>query len=368
VQAIEKRFEPYFAEVPGAKGRKSAAVAAAAHDVLLGFYPPDLFPAVATPVETAYLEYIANNGLEGDPGLPVGQQVAAAIVPLRRVAPDGFPDFTGGTNPGEWRPTPPALLPMATPWVAETDPFTITGPARFRAVPPPALTSDVYTKDYNEVKALGALASTNLTTLARTPQQTDIGYFWSENFLAQWNRAIRAIATKHVHNIGDNARLFALANLAAGDAFITAWDSKRHYNFWRPSTAINEGENDGNPNTLGDPAWLPLIANPPYPDYTSGANNLSGAFTKTLELYFHRNNFTFEVTSNAPLAVQKTRTFTKFSQASDQVVDARIYLGIHFRTADKAAQKQGRQAAAFVFDHFLLPTPGKSQAGLAEQE
>ena len=120
VQALDRRYEPYFAEVKGAKGRKSAAVAAATHDVLLGFYPADLFPTVAAPVETAYLEYIANNGLEGDPGLAVGQQVAAAIVPLRRVAPDGFPDFTGGTNPGEWRPTPPLFLPMAVPWVAET--------------------------------------------------------------------------------------------------------------------------------------------------------------------------------------------------------------------------------------------------------
>jgi len=369
VQATDRRYEPYFAEVPGATGRKSAAVAAAAHDVLLGFYPADLFPTVAGPVETAYLEYIANNGLEGDPGLAVGQQVAAAIVPLRRVAPvPPPPDFTGGTNPGEWRPTPPAFLPMAVPFVADANPFTLTGAARFLAPPPPALTSDVYTRDYNEVKALGGLASTVLTTVTRTPQQTDIGHFWSENFLAQWNRAIRGITAKHVHNIGDNARLFALANLAAGDAFITSWNSKVHYNFWRPITAINEGENDGNPNTAGDPAWVPLIATPPYPDYTSGANNLSGAFTKTLALYFHRNNFTFDVTSNAPLAVQKTRTFKKFSQASDQVVEARIYLGIHFRTADKAAQKQGRQAAAFVFDHFLLPIPGNSQAGLAEQE
>ena len=141
-----------------------------------------------------------------------------------------------------------------------------------------------------------------------------------------------------------------------------------HYNFWRPITAINEGENDGNPNTAGDPDWVPLIANPPYPDYTSGANNLSGAFTKILALYFHRNDFTFEVTSNAPAAVQKTRTFTKFSQAADQVVEARIYLGIHFRFADKAARATGRKAAEFVFGHFLLPIPGKSQASLAEQE
>ncbi len=359
VQALDRRFEPYFAEVPGAQGRKSAAVAAAAYGVLIAFYPGQ-----AMTLNTAYLNFLANNGLEGNPGLLVGQKVATAYLPLRRVAPAVVPDFTGGLNAGEWRPTdsflgnPPVPMPfspMAVPWVATTDPFTLTGPARFRAVPPPALTSEQYRKDYEEVKALGALASTALTTLARTPAQTDIGYFYSENFLAQWNRAIRGISAKYVHNIGDNARLFALANLAAADAFITAWDSKKHYFFWRPLTAIREGDNDDNPNTKGDPNWQPLINNPNYPDYTSGANNLTGAFTGMLALYFHRDKLTFDVTSNAPLAVQKTRTYNRFSEAAQDVVNARIYLGIHFRFADTAARTQGKRVAQWTYDHFLLP-------------
>jgi hypothetical protein len=239
---------------------------------------------------------------------------------------------------------------MAFVPLADFDPLTLTGPARFRAPPPPELTSDLYTTDYNEVKAKGAL-----TGSTRTPEQTDIAYFWSENFAVQLNRAIRGIVNQRVPDIGDRARLFALANLAAADALITAWDSKRYFNFWRPQTAIQEGELDGNPNTAGDLTWQSLIANPPYPDYTSGANNIAGAIFKSLELFFGTDNIAFDVTSNAPLAVKKTRTYSSFSAAAQAVVNARIYLGIHFRFADKEARKQGQQVANWAYDHYLLP-------------
>jgi hypothetical protein len=347
VQALDHRFEPYYSEVPGATGSRSAAVAAAAHAVLVGMYPSQ-----AATLDPTYFNYLAANGLAGDPGLAVGEAVAAEIMPLRRVnPPPPVPVFDGSpVGIGRWRPTPTAFATMASPWAGSYDPFTLTGPARFRAPPPPALTSTRYARDYNEVKALGAA-----TGSSRTAEQTDIGYFYSENFLAQYNRALRAIASQHIKRIGDSARLFALANLSMADAFITAWDSKIFYNLWRPSTAINEGEFDGNPNTAGDPAWAPLILNPPYPDYTSGANNLTGAVTKTLELYFNRDKFTWEVTSNAPLAVKKSRTYYRFSDVAADVVSARVYLGIHFRFADKEARTQGRNVATWVQEHFLLP-------------
>lgn len=356
VQALDRRFEPYHVEVKGAKGRRAAAVAAAAYGVLVGLYP-----AQQTALNTTYLNYLANNGLTGDPGLLVGEKVAAGILPLARKNPDPLPPaFIGGTEPGQWRPTesfigtppgpPPSFSPMFAPWMGSFDPFTLTGPTRFRAEPPPALTSERYRRDYNEVKALGRFDST-----ARTPEQTDIAYFYSDNFFAQWNRALRAIAIKHLHRTGDSARLFALANIAVADAVITSWDSKLFYNYWRPLTAIREGDNDGNPHTVGDSGWRPLINTPNYPDYTSGANNVTGAMTRTLSLFFGRDRFTFEVTSLAPLAVQKTRIYHRFSDASDDVVDARVYLGIHFRTADLAARTQGRKVAEWAFNHFLLP-------------
>jgi hypothetical protein len=298
--------------------------------------------------------------LSGDPGLEVGAKVAALIVPLRRVNPNPLPaPYIGSTEVGQWRPTPsllgnppapPPFSAMATPWMGAFDPFTLTGPGRFRAPPPPALTSARYTKDYDEVKALGSLNSTE-----RTPAQTDLAYFYSDNFLLQWNRGLRNIALNNVHRIGDSARLLALANLAIADAGITSWDSKVFYNLWRPITAIQEGENDGNPHTAGDPAWQSLINNPNYPDYTSGANNVTGAATRVLTRFFKRDRLTFEMTSLAPLAVQKTRVYTRFSQVANDVVNARIYLGIHFRFADTAARKQGEQVGDWVSDHFLLP-------------
>jgi hypothetical protein len=354
VQAIDRRFEPYHVEIAGASGRRAAAVAAAAHDVLVGMYPTQ-----AATLDAAYFNYLADKNLSGDPGIPVGQQVAARILPLRRTNPEPLPPpFVGSTAPGAWRPTnsflgnppaPPPFSPMATPWLAEFDPFTLTGPTRFRAEPPPALTSERYALDYNEVKALGSLESTK-----RTAEQTDIAYFYSDNFLAQWNRALRAIADRYLHGTGDSARLFALANLATADAAITSWDSKRFYAFWRPLTAIQQGDNDGNTHTAGDPAWQPLINNPNYPDYTSGANNVTGAMTRTLELFFGTDRVKFELTSTVPQAVQKMRTYRRFSAAAQDVVDARVYLGIHFRFADLAARTQGRRVADWTFNHFLL--------------
>jgi hypothetical protein len=358
VQAIDGRFEPYYAEVPGARGRRSAAVAACAHDLLVG-----MFPLQVTTLDAAYFDYLAAKGLNGDPGLAVGRAVAAAILPLRRANPDPLPPpFVGGTTAGTWRPTdsllgspplPPPFAPMAAPWMAKFDPFTLTGPARFRAPPPPPLASARYARDYDEVKAMGSLDSA-----VRNSAQTDIAYFYSENFVSQWNRALRGIAIQRLRNTGDSARLFALANLAAADAIITTWEGKVTYATWRPITAIRAGDADGNPATAGDPAWQPLINTPNYPDYPSGANYLTPAFTRTLALFFGTDRVTFEVTTQAPQAVRKTRVYTRFSAAADDVVNARVWLGIHFRFADVAARAQGTRIADWTFGHFLLPLRG----------
>jgi hypothetical protein len=355
VQAIEGRYEPYHAEVRGARGSRAAAVAAAAHDVLVGIYP-----AQVASLDAIYFNYLADKGLTGDPGITVGQRVAAAILPLRRAAPDPLPPaFNGGPGAGVWRPTdsflgnPPVPMPFsphANPWLARSDPFTLTSPARFRAPPPPALTSARYTRDYNEIKSIGAL-----TGSSRTPEQTDLAYFYSDNFIAQWNRALRGVANSYLHRTGDSARLLALANMAMSDALITSWDNKMTYVYWRPLTAIREGASDGNPDTIADPAWQPLINTPNYSDYTSGANNVVAAATRTMALFFGRDRVTFEVTSLAPLAVRKTRVYTRFSDAAEDVMNVRIYQGIHFRTADVLGRAQGTRVAEWAYCHFLLP-------------
>ena len=359
VQAIEGEFEPYAVEIPGASGSPVAAAAKAAHDVLVHLFPAQ----AATFLDPAYHDYLANNGLaENNPGVAVGEQAAAGIIALR--ADDGSypnpppPDFNGGTDPGDWRPTPPGFAPMLVTWFATVDPYTLTSPEQFRAKPRPALTSGRYTKDYEEVKRLGRDVGSE-----RTQDQTDLALFWALNFAPQWNLALREIAVDNVGDISDSARLFALANFAMADAGITAWDSKSHFAFWRPVTAIQEGDNDGNPKTHGDTRWLPQLVTPPYPDYTSGANNVTGAVTRILKLFFGTDDFTFVMTSNNPLAVPPTRIYERFSDAARDVVDARIYQGIHFRFADTAGRKQGRQVAKWAFKHFLRPIDGHDNDG-----
>jgi hypothetical protein len=355
VEAITGRFRPYHVHIPGASGSPVAAVAKAAHDVLV-----NRFPLQTASLDATYHAYLTAHGLaETDPGVAVGAQAAAGIIALR--ANDGSfptnpPPFTGGTALGEWRPTPsylpgppPALSPALAPWLATVTPFTLKSPSQFRPVAPPALTSQRYATAYNEVKALGA-ADPNST---RTTEQTDLAKFWNSNFLVLWNRALRDIVGLHVPDISDSARLFALADLAMGDAGITAWDSKFHFVFWRPLTAIQEGDNDGNPETAGDPNWQPMINTPNYPDYTSGANNVTGAITRVLALFFGTNEKTFTVTTTNATAPQQTRTYNRFSDAAEDVVNVRIYQGIHFRFADVQARKQGRHVAQWVFSHFL---------------
>lgn len=346
IQAYQGRFESYGAPIPNASGSPVAAAAGAAHDVLVV-----RFPSQAANLDTLLDNYLTGLGLHGDPGLMIGQQAAANILNLR--AGDGsFPAhpevFTGGTGPGEWRPTPPALAPMATPWMGAVTPFTLTDVRQFRMPPPPSLSSDRYVREYNETKRLGSINSTE-----RTQAQTDLSLFYSDNFLALWERTLRGIADTNITNIGDSARLFALANLAAADALIAAWDGKRLYHFWRPITAIQNGDNDGNPLTVGDPNWVPLIPTftPPYPEYPSGANSLTGAMTRTLQHLFG-NNMNFSVTS---AFVKQTKTYQHFSDMADDVVNVRIYQGIHFRTADVVGRRHGIRIADAAFSHFLRP-------------
>jgi len=156
-------------------------------------------------------------------------------------------------------------------------------------------------------------------------------------------------------DVGETARLLALANISSADAFILSWNKKRTYAFWRPSTAISEGDFDGNPKTAGDLAWLPLIDDPPYPDYTSGANSITSAFMRTLALFFGDDNCTFTVATAVPQAVQKVRTYSRFSAVADDVVEARILLGIHFRFADVVGRRQAKQIADLAFGHLLRP-------------
>jgi hypothetical protein len=351
VAAIDHQFQPYNVTISGASGSLVAAAAATAHDVLV-----NRFPAQAESLDSAYSEYVGAHGLsQNDPGIAVGRRAAAGIIAFR--ANDGSfplqgqPPFTGGSAPGQWRPTPPALASMATPWLATVRPFALTSPEQFRANPPPSLTSQLYTLDYNLAKDYGSLTGSK-----RTPEQTDLAYFWAGNYLLVWNSTLRNIVSGQKLDVGKSARLFALANMAMADAAITAWDSKLFYATWRPITAIQFADTAGNAGTAGDPTWQPLIVSPPYPEYPSGANNVTGAITRILRSFFGTNEMSFPVTTTVLQAVQQTRMYQRFTDAADDVVIARVFEGIHFGFADVEARKQGESVAAWVFDRFLRPS------------
>jgi hypothetical protein len=327
-------------------GSPEAAAAAAAYDMLVGLYGAD-DQCLATVTDPAVI-------YAGDSGLQAGSEAAAALLPLYRptmVLPTD--PFVGSNEPGQWRPTPGVTQGAGT-FLAHTAPFAMKEPAQFRPAPPPRLKSGRYTFDYYEVKTFGSLSNS-----ARSPEQDELARFWTANFFTQWNEALRAIADEHLPDIGDQARLFALASFAAADSQISVYDAKYHYNFWRPITAIQEGAHDGNRLTVGDPAWTPFIQTPPYPEYSSGANCLVAAITTTLRLYFGTDRFEFSVWSTASDLTVNPRTYRRFSDAAEDVVDVRILQGIHFRTAEEVGRQQGNRIARWTFNKYLRPVSAK---------
>jgi PAP2 superfamily len=355
VQNIGGKYKPYHTQISGASGSPEAAVAKAAHDTLA-----NLFPTKAQDLGTTYKEYLAKKGLkEDDPGVAAGQKAAAGILALRaddgRAGPNPAAAALIGENAvGKWRTTPPQTGyydQMRAAWMGAAKPFVIQSGSQFRANPPPDLKSDQYAKDYNEVKAVGA--ATNST---RTPEQTELANFYRSEYLCPIFQQIpREIAKAQTKSIDDSSRLLALVSMAVADNAITVWDSKKHFQLWRPITAIQEGENDGNPATAGDPSWQPFLTTPPYSDYTSGANGVSGATTGILKLYFGKDDVPFTVTSPSKEAKEKTRNYKSFSEYATDMVNVRIYQGVHFRSADEAARDQGMKVAAEVFKKVGTP-------------
>ncbi len=350
VQAIEGDYQPYCGSIPGAAGSTTAAVAKAARDVLI-----NRFPAHAVAVNNDYNAYVA--GIDpADAGFAVGAAAAQCIITLRSTDgafPAGWPPYFGGTEIGEWRPA--ASGPLTFSWLAEVTPFTMRSPDQFRSGPPPRLTSPEYTRAYKEVKDYGAA-----TGSLRSAEQTDLANFWNGNFPGQFNKLGRDLAASENLSVSESSRLFAMVGVSIADSAITAWDCKMAFNFWRPLTAIQFGDMDGNPKTEGDAAWASLVGTPPYSDHTSGANNLTGAAMRVMALFFGGNNMEFEIATTNPGPTQNdTRYYTKFSQVREEVVEARILQGIHFRFADQDARKQGEHLAQWVHSHFFRPSGEK---------
>jgi PAP2 superfamily len=353
VNAIDRRYQPYLG-APRAKRwySKDAAAATAAYRVLATLLPAQL--------ETLGGHY--SNSLAGIPagpakdgGIAVGEAAAATMLAAREndgrfpMNPYRFPAPLTSTEPwpaGQWRPTPPAFVNDPFAWVKDVKPFLIESPSEFRSRGPNELTSRKYAREFNEVKELGSATSS-----VRTADQTDAARFWSEGPV-HWTRIARQLSARHGLKIADNARLFAMQYLTAADAAIACWGDKARWLFWRPITAIREADRDGNPATQPDPAWLPLINTPPYPDHPSGLTCIGSAMASSLRDFFGTDRLEFSST-NASLAPPLTRSYTSFSQAVDEIVDARVWSGIHFRTADVQGAKIGRQIARYRKQHYF---------------
>ncbi len=347
VNAIEGGYEPYL-EAPSmadSKDSSPAAVAKAAHDVLVGLFPsqqPTLDAQLA-----ASLAAIPD-GPSKSGGIDVGAAAAAAML-AERTGDGRFASFTvvEGFDPGEWRRTPPAFVFEPAPWVGNVRPFIVADAQALRSRGPNTLTARKYAREFDEVKELGSLTSTT-----RTADQTDAALFWQANGAALFNAIFRQLADTQDLDIAEAARMFAMADLAGADGAIACWNDKYYWNFWRPITAIHEADSDGNPATVADPTWTPLFATPPFPEHPSGHTCISGAVVTTLRQFFRTNRVSFSTFSSFS---NTTRSFDRFSDAIREIIDARVWAGIHFRTADDQGYVMGRKVAHELKKNYFEP-------------
>jgi hypothetical protein len=256
--------------------------------------------------------------------------------------------FSQGTAPGEWRPTaePPASDPFA--WVGNVDPFVALSPSQFRTDGPLPMTSAAYAAEYNEVKLLGS----NAVPSARTAEQTAVANFYNGNVVELLNRTFRTIAGNEGLTVAEDARLFAMLNISSADAVINCWNDKEFWSFWRPVTAIRLADTDGNAATVADASWTPLLPTPPYPDHPSGFNCIAGAFMNAAKRFFGSNQMEFQVDKTL---AGPSRTYDRFTDVLHDTIDARVYLGIHFRTPDVQGAVLGKKVAHWLDSNFLEP-------------
>lgn len=348
VNAIDGGYSVYAvtpSNVPPDASKEAAAVAAA-YNVL-----KTLLPTQQAFLDSQYATSLAaiTDGDAKTHGIAVGEEVAALFLESR--GGDGRNaniTYTPGSGPGAWQPTPPGFAAGLTPWVAETRPFGILSPSQFRAEGPPPLGSARWAADFNETKSLGDANSTT-----RTAEQTEIGRFYGiEHPGAQYARIFRNFAAEQDMNLADNARLFAVLYVTVADSQIAVWDSKYHFGFWRPVTAIRSAETDDNPATDADPAWLPLVTTPGHPEYPAAHGAFTGAYAEALRRFFDSKQVSITLTSTA---TGTSRTFNKTDQLIDEIIEARIYGGMHYRTSCKHGVKMGEKVAKWVAKHYFKP-------------
>jgi PAP2 superfamily len=368
VNAVDRHGKPYLVYRSFPKASKNAAAATAAFRVL-----DSLFSAThhAT-LLTAYNESLdaIPDGNRKDRGIAVGEKAAAKMLAEGHDGRAVIGCTFGSGLPGVWQPlADPLGMPICdpSPWVANAKPFVVKSASQFRTAGPLSLGSAAYAAEFQEVAAIGSL-----TSVTRSPAQTHAAAFWQTNPAANYNAIARRFVDQLSLNVSDSARLFAMLDLSAADALINTWNDKYHWNFWRPITAIRHPD-DGNPATETDASWTPLfspgfptsppllpdplpiggvggpLGTPPYPDHPSGATAYASASMAALASFFGTDNMTFYATSGRFPGEQ--RTFNRFSDLTNEVLEARIWAGIHFRAADVQAANLGREVEQYIHKH-----------------
>jgi PAP2 superfamily len=349
VNAVDQRYQFYRVKLDAPRHASKEAAAISAAYQTLQYY----FPDQAGNLLTQYSASLAAipDGNAKDKGILVGQAAAAQLIALRNNdgrganVPYTYPSVP---EPGVWIATPPGFLPPLTPWLGQMVPFTMTRASQFLPTNgPPDLGSETWVQDYNQTKLLGAVNST-----ARTPEQTEIGLFWTAHGGTQYSALFRELAAEHQLSTLESARLFAMMWTAYADGFIGCMNAKYHFSFWRPVTAIQNGDLDGNPDTVADPNWLPLGTTPNHPEFPATHGCVTGAVARIVQLYFGTPHVKLTINSSV---TNTARTFTDVRDWENEVFWARIYAGFHYRHSLHEGFRLGHRVSEQVNRKFFKP-------------
>ena len=368
--SIQGGYEPYGHRIPPPRGASTdAAVIEAAYRTLVNYFPAPRATS-APDLDALHSEALAEipSGPAKDDGIAVGAAAAAQVIALRahdgRVTPIGSSSpFSPVPGPGAWRRTPPAFASPQTPWVGAMRPFLLRSPGQFLPGPPAALHSRAWVRGVAEVKAYGGA-----TGSARTAEQTDVARFWSTNVIVQYNQALRELAAARGLGLLETARLMAMVNVVGADAQIAVMNAKYHYGFWRPVTAIDPGavsaldgpvpgHEDGNPATVEERGWRPLLTTPNHPEYPAAHGSLTSAMVEVFSEFLDRDRFDLTLTSTV-VPSMPTRHFNSGHELRREIVDARLWGGLHYRFSTRAGVRLGRDVARYDLAHAFRPAGG----------
>lgn len=346
VVAIEGGYQPYQSNIDPAPGASvDAAVATAAHHVLAHYFPSQ--QAMLDAEYAAYMATIAD-GAAKTAGIEVGSEAATELIALRQN--DGLNANIGFTmptpGPGVWQ-LPAGVNPLV-PWMSKLRPFMLESPDQFRPNPPSDLSSSEWAEQYNEVLTYG-----HRDSLARTPEQTTVARFWASVPVVQYNTAYQLIATTRGLGALETARLMAMGNMVGADALIGCFDAKYYYLFWRPQFAIPQGNTDGNAETVADPTFVPLLGTPPHPEYPAAHGCATSAQAEVFTEFLGTQQIEVDIPSTVPgIAV---RHYTSANDLRNEIIDARVWGGIHYRSSGVTGANLGRKVAHWTLKRYFLP-------------